>query len=128
MFWNPFILTSVRVCSTPPWACFCDRTHLSFQDRISESRNHHRIYQSLFFYQCLHTLHSAAAKQEQNIYNNVSSHFNLQMHEELRGVDIIMGTPVKYKAIAGNCTAIKATFLKHIIFNTHQSLASFQKY
>lgn len=35
-----FSLTSVRVCSIPPWACFCDHTHLLFQDKISESRNH----------------------------------------------------------------------------------------
>lgn len=55
----------MHVCSIPPWACFCDHTHLLFQDRISENRSHNISVTLLFILLKL------------NILLNVCSNFNI---------------------------------------------------
>lgn len=48
----------------------------------------------------------------------LSSHFNLEMHKKLKGMHIIIATPVKYHSIPGNLTAINANFANRILLNT----------
>lgn len=42
------ILTLVHVCSRPPWACFCDHTHLLFRGRRSEKNKQLHVLGSIF--------------------------------------------------------------------------------